>query len=271
VPGIAVFVLIAFLQTCLVYGLIPFTEQTSLSLFIQEVIGAPLRALAGGYVGSFIYLTLIDIFWFFGIHGPNTLAFMDQGIFSPAAVQNGLLISSGVIDAWQVLDPAALETLGVTAQPSIYNKSMMDAFVFLGGSGATLGLIIAILIVSKKEADRKIAKYGLTPALFNINEPIIFGLPIVFNPILFIPFCIIHPILLTSAVTVIELGLIPQYAITIPWTSPIGIGAFLGYGGSIAAFVFAGFQLVIATVIYYPFVVLMNKAQKKQADLQVAK
>lgn len=261
-PGIVIFIAIAFFQALLMFGFIPFTNETSISMFIQTVIGAPLRAIGGGYAGMFVYVAGIDIFWFFGIHGPNTLAFMDQAIFTPAGVQNASLVSQGIINAWGIVDPTAYAALSDVEQASVYSKTLLDSYVFIGGSGATLGLIIAILVSSKREADRKIAKYSLTPALFNINEPLLFGLPIVFNPILFIPFVLIQPILFTSAIIAINIGIIPMYGIVIPWTSPVGIGAFLGYGGSIAALIFAFFQLFLATLIYYPFVVIMNKANK---------
>lgn len=256
VPAAVIFIIVAFIQVLIITG----TELGSFSEVIQVIIGAPLKKVGGGYIGMSIYLIFTNVFWFFGIHGPNTLAFMDQIVFTPAAVQNTALIGSGIIDNWKILDPTAVAALIDVEKPTIYTKTLIDSYVFIGGSGATLGLIISILIASKQEASRKMAKYSFTPALFNINEPLLFGLPIVFNPILFIPFVIIQPILFTTTILAMDLGLIPLYGTLIPWTSPVGVGAFLGYGGSVPAFLFAIFQLVLATIIYYPFVVIMNKA-----------
>ncbi len=261
-PGAFILVVIAILQMLFTTEIISFGTYTfdSISSFIQLIIGAPLRIVGGGYFGLMVYATMVNVFWFFGIHGPNTLAFMDQSIFSPAAVQNAVLIQQGIVDfSGNILNQAAYDNLSTVELPSIYTKTLVDSYVFLGGSGATLGLIIALLLASKNEANKKIAKYSFTPALFNINEPLLFGLPIVFNPILFIPFILIQPILVTTATLAINFGLIPMYGITIPWTSPVGLGAFLGYGGSFTAMAFAFFQLALSTLLYYPFVVAMNR------------
>src|SRR5699024_4374548 len=111
-----------------------------------------------------------------------------------------------------------------------------DAFANMGGSGMTLGLIIAIFIASKRSDYREIAKVSFVPGLFNINEPLIFGLPIVLNPILAIPF-ILTPIvnILIGYLATVVLQIIPPVAIGVPWTTPGPLIPFLGTGGNFLA------------------------------------
>ncbi len=277
VPALIILVTVAVFQTaCANFAIVPVFEyadgsqvltwQTgSISTFIQNAIGLPLHVVAGGLGGLIFYATGSAFLWFFGIHGPNTLAFLDQAVFTPAAVQNAALISQGIVDySGNILDAAAYASLAPTELPSMYSKTLVDSFVFIGGSGTTIGLVIAILLASKDKATKQIAKYSFAPALFNINEPLLFGLPIVYNPLLFIPFILIQPILLVLTVIMMNIGIIPMYGITIPWTAPVGIGAFLGYGGSITAFLWAIGCVAIATIVYYPFVVAMNRQKAKE-------
>ncbi len=283
IPALIIVTTVAFVQTLTMnLNIVPTFDYSngaadliwttgSLSIFIQNAIGLPLHAVAGGLGGLLFYSTGGSFLWFFGIHGPNTLAFLDQAIFTPAAIQNATLIAQGVVDySGNILDQAAYAQLQGAQLPSMYSKSMLDAFVFIGGSGTTIGLIAAIFIGSRDKASRQVAKYSLGPALFNINEPLLFGLPIVFNPLLFIPFIIVQPIIIILTVILMQIGLLPIYAITIPWTSPVGIGAFLAYGGSIIAMLWAFGCVAISTAIYYPFVVAMNRSKAKEEAGQEA-
>lgn len=221
--------------------------NTQFSQLIGTFIATPLQRIGqeGIFLGE-IYYFLVNLLWFFGIHGPSTLKFFDATILTPAAVQNGVMVASGIT-------------------PNLFlSDGMSVSFVMLGGSGATLGLISAIFIGSRREDYKTMAKFSFMPAIFNINEPLIFGLPIVLNPILFIPFLITTPILLFTAyimvTTVSAIGIMPLGAVLVPWVTPFGLSAFLAYGGSFIAVLIACIQLLIATVIYLPFVIAANKA-----------
>lgn len=273
IPAMVILLSLAIIQTALMtYNITPTFNEAghlvwstgTISLFIQNAIGLPLHIVGGGLFGILFYGTAAPFLWFFGIHGPNTLAFLDQAIFTPNAINNAELISRGVISYKEVLQPDVVAALPATAQPSMYTKTMLDSFAMVGGAGTTIGLVIAILLASKDKAAKQVAKYSLAPALFNINEPLLFGLPIVFNPILFIPFVLIQPLLIVLTTVLIKIHFIPMYSIPIPWTSPVGIGAFLGYGGSLTAMLWAFGCVAIATVVYYPFVVAMNRAKAKE-------
>ncbi len=222
--------------------------NTEFSAIISYFIATPLQKIGqeGIFLGE-IYYFFVNLLWFFGIHGPSTLKFFDATILTPAAVQNGLQVAQNL-------------------EPTLFlSDGMSVSMIMLGGSGATLGLISAIFIGSRREDYRAMAKFSLVPSIFNINEPLIFGLPIVLNPILFIPFLITTPILLFSAYVMIgmasALQLMPLGAVLVPWVTPFGLSAFLAFGGSFIAVIIAIIQLAIATLIYLPFVIAANRAK----------
>ena len=125
-------------------------------------------------------------------------------------------------------------------------KPMLDSYILLGGSGATLGLIIAIFIASRRADHRQVAKLALPSGIFQINEPILFGLPIIMNPVMFIPFVLVQPIL--AAITLAAYSRdYPTGNQPAPWTMPTGLGAFFNSNGSVAALLVALFNLGVAT------------------------
>ncbi|MGL4383455.1 MAG: PTS transporter subunit EIIC, partial [Bacilli bacterium] len=151
-------------------------------------------------------------------------------------------------------------------QPTnIITKVFFDIYVFIGGSGATLGLIIAILLISRRQEYRVAAKIGLSPGLFQINEPVIFGVPIVLNPILLIPFLLTPLVLTTVAYFSTAIGFAGYTQVVIPWTTPPILSAFLATGGSIGATITALINLALSIIIYLPFVAASNRI--KQEDL----
>lgn len=109
----------------------------------------------------------------------------------------------------------------------IWAKPMLDSYIFLGGSGATLGLIIAIFLASRRADYRQVAKLALPSGIFQINEPILFGLPIIMNPVMFIPFILVQPILAAITLVAYYLGIIPPITNIAPWTMPTGLGRSL--------------------------------------------
>lgn len=219
-----------------------------LNELIYNGIQSPLRDL-GGNVGGVLVLAFVQTLLFsIGIHGPNTLNALRSAIFTEQDLSNLSFINDG----GSLWDVPFKETWGI----------LNDMFANMGGTGMTLGLIIAIFIASRRPEQREIAKMSLVPGLFQINEPIIFGLPIVLNPIMIIPF-ILTPmanILVGYFVTVIW-PIIPSPAIGVPWTTPPVINLFLGTGGNILAALVGVICLIISVLIYLPFVIASNKAR----------
>lgn len=251
--GRAFAALIPGIITVFVFGiltaLITAMGGTSLYDIILKTIQTPLQNMGQGVWSAMLATFLITLFWFFGLHGANLLDPVMNAIYLPALQANTAAVQSGAVP------------------PNLITRVFFDTYSHLGGSGATLGLIIAILFVARRRQDlRNIARLALPAGIFQINEPVIFGLPIVLNPILFIPFVIVEPILTLISYVATAVGLASPTYVAIPWTSPVGIGAFLATGGSIGAAIVALINLAIATIIYIPFVILLDR-QKSKNDL----
>ena len=192
-------------------------------------------------MGTIIVFVVVQQFlWVLGIHGPNTLNALRSVIFTEQQNMNLAYVAAHGT-AWGAPYP-------------INWGSINDAFGNTGGSGATLGLIIATFIVGKKnKAQYQICKMSLAPGLFNINEPIIFGAPIVLNPTLMIPFIVSPIINAILAYAATAMGLVNRVSVNAPWTLPAPIGAYLAAGGDWRAIVLSLVLIALSVVIYYPF------------------
>lgn len=211
-----------------------------------ELVQKPFMGLSNNLFAAIVIPFAIQILWFFGLHGGNILAPFMETINTPAIDANIAALAAG--------DPA----------PYLINKPFMTAFVHLGGAGATIGLIIAIFLVGRQVKSMKTVTELSAPAsLFNINEPMIFGFPIVLNPILFIPYVFGPVILCVVAYLATRAGLVPAATFVLPWNIPPIIGGVLATqswtGGVLAAF-----NLVLSVVIYLPFVKVMVKQELKK-------
>ncbi|WP_196210474.1 PTS N,N'-diacetylchitobiose transporter subunit IIC [Citrobacter sp. Res13-Sevr-PEB04-36] len=217
---------------------------------IMNSIATPLASL--GSIVGWAYVIFNSFLWFFGVHGGLALTALNSGILGPWGMENMAVYTQyGSVDA----------ALAAGKTFHFWTGPMLESYVYLGGTGATLSLIFAIFIASRRADYRQVAKMALPSGLFNINEPILFGLPIIMNPVLMIPFVLIQPILAGITLLVYSLGIIPPSTNFAPWTMPPGLGAFFNSNGSIAALIMALINLGIATMIYLPFVIIANKAQ----------
>ena len=129
----------------------------------------------------------------------------------------------------------------------------------LGGSGSTLGLIIAVLIFSKVQAERTVEGISIAPGLFEINEPIVFGIPIVMNPVYMLPFIVGPTVLAGLSYVLMDINLIERIALSVPWVTPPVLLAFLATGGGVKAAIFQAITLVLLTLLWTPFVMMSNK------------
>ena len=222
---------------------------------ISFAIQAPFIELASDTTSSLtiglVYTFFVSFLWFFGIHGTNILL----AVFSP--------LSIALLERNQQI--AAGEITG-NPSPSAMADGTLDAFVFFGGVGATLAFVLVGLIVSKRKETREIIKFGGPSALFNINEPLIFGVPLILNVSYAIPFIIIQPILYVITWLAIEkFGWVPGVIVKIPFTSPLGIGGFLAVA-SWEGIVLSLLNFAIACFIYTPFVVFANNKAKRNNE-----
>lgn len=234
---------------CILFG-----QAADHNLFatITKYVGAPIKT-ATDSLGSALAIVFFQQFlWFFGLHGPNILGGVVEPILLQLLDENMKAVASGQLP------------------PHIITKPFLDSFVHLGGSGATITLLGAIFFASKRKQNREIAKLGVAPGLFNINEPVIFGFPIVLNPILFVPFVFGPMVLTTIAYLATWIGLVPRTIAMVPWTFPPVIGGFVATA-SIQGGILALVNLIVGFLIYLPFIMMMEKMEaKKEAEKEAA-
>ncbi|HWJ77617.1 MAG TPA: PTS transporter subunit EIIC [Niallia sp.] len=250
IPGMATIFIVGIVGV--IFRMI--TDGQVLNDWINTVIVSPLTNAADSLPFAILLVFIDCAFWMVGIHGSNVLGGITSPLFEKTGADNITLYQQGV------------EAL---SQYHVLAGSFLDAFVFLGGSGGTLGLIIAMIIAGRKRYKQLIGLGG-APGLFQINEPIIFGLPIVLNPIWFIPF-IFGPVITTIiSYLSIQWGWVAPVTAKIPWVTPPIIGGYLATSGHVSGAVLAALNLCILTVVYLPFVyasVRMDSKNKNKEEL----
>ncbi|WP_236561833.1 PTS sugar transporter subunit IIC [Streptococcus halichoeri] len=217
----------------------------ALNDLVSTYIQKPLLGLSQGLFSVILLTFLVQLFWFFGLHGHNVLAPILDGIYQPALLEN--------TSAWEA-------THNVSKLPWLWTRGSFDAYAQMGGSGVTIALIIAILLFSKRDDYKTVAKLSAPMGLFNINEPMTFGIPMVLNPLFVIPWLIIPPICATIAYLATQAGIIPPVYLAVPWITPPGLYAFLATGNNLMAGLVALLNVFIAFLIWTPFVISANRA-----------
>lgn len=207
------------------------------------------------WLGSGIFTTLLYIFfvhflWFFGIHGTNALDMVAKQLFEPGIQVNQTLIQNGMMPT------------------ELFSKTFLDIFAFIGGCGATLCLILAIFIAAKKSNNKKLAKVASISVFFNINELVIFGFPVIFNPIMLIPFILTPMVLALISSISMMLGLVPYVTQSVEWTVPIILSGYQATG-SISGAIFQIVNVFIGTMIYIPFVRWSEQKQSKEFEASI--
>jgi len=222
-----------------------------LNLFIEHATGMilpeaimamlkPLVAASDSLLAVILAVLLCQILWFAGIHGTMIVT----GIMNPFWMAN-LASNQAALAAGEAI-------------PHTFVQGFWDHFLFIGGVGSTLPLAI-LLIRSRAAHLRTIGRMGFVPGLFNINEPILFGAPIIMNPILFIPFVFIPVINAILAWYAIDLGLVEKVVMMTAWTTPAPIGASWATNWAIAPVILCFICMAIAALMYYPFVKAYEK------------
>lgn len=221
--------------TCMIIQAVFMAFGTNFYDFIAIPFGFVVNVV-GTYPGMLLIYFLIHALWLVGIHGA-TIVTSPLTAIALANLTPNLAFYEGTAS-----------TFG-----GVYAGEFTNSYVTIGGSGATFGLTVLMLVLAKSEQLKAIGKAEIVPALFNINEPLLFGLPIVYNPALAIPFIVAPLVTMSIAYWAITLGIIPPVIVQMPWPSPLGIGAFVSTGGNILAVVVALINVVVATLIYFPF------------------
>ncbi len=239
IPGFVIMLIsMAAYQICkMVAGL-------SLTEIIFKVIQAPLQSLSDTLPGGLIIILLMSLLFWVGMHGPNIV----NGIVSSLLLANAMS-NQAILDAGQALV--------VNENAKIITKQFTENFAKFGGTGITLGLIIAAFIVARSQQMKSICRMSFIPGLFNVNEPVIFGLPIVLNPIMLVPFILVPVGAVIITYCAIRFGFMQPFGgLILPWTTPPIIGGFLlgGIRGAITQLVI----LVYSVIVYLPFVKMQD-------------
>ncbi|MGT2965443.1 PTS sugar transporter subunit IIC [Streptococcus acidominimus] len=218
----------------------------SLNDLVSTYIQTPLLGLSQGWFSVVLLSFLVQLFWFFGLHGHNVLGPVLDGIYLPALLENTAAHEAG------------------KALPYIWTRGSFDAYGQMGGSGVTIAFIIAVFLFSKRQEYRAVAKLSAPMGIFNINEPVTFGIPMVLNPLFVVPWLIVPPICCGIAYAATALGLIPPVYVAIPWITPPGLYAFLATGGNVLAGLISLFNVFVAFLIWSPFVIAANKVEVEE-------
>lgn len=238
IPGAVIIVLFSLINVAFAS-----TAYVTAGNFIVTILQTPLVAVSASYVGAMVTSFFISIFWCFGLHGDlivNSVALPMQTA--------GLLAN---IEIWR----AGGEVTNIAVE------GFQALFLNVGGTGGTLGLAIVCAFFSKSKQLKLVGRLSLGPGLFNINEPIVFGLPIVMNPILIIPYLFSPLLVATVTYFAMSLGLVNKIVAAVPWTTPVFFAGFLSTGGDWRAVVLQAVNFVIVIVIYYPFIKMWDRKQ----------
>lgn len=230
-----------------IFALVSFLCVKFIGMNVYEIINTliqtPIKAVFQGLPGIIIVVVLQSLLWSFGLHGAFVLSPITEPTLLTSIQENINALQAG------------------TEIPNIVTKPFLDVFVNVGGVGFTIALIIAILLVSKREDYRSVTKIALAPGCFNINEPLMFGLPVVLNPIFTIPLILVPVVSLIIAYGATYFGLISKTIVMVPWTTPPVISAFLATGGDWRAALLSVILIIVAVAIYLPFVLAANKVK----------
>lgn len=229
-----------FLIVRILVSLTPYGTVTS---FVIQALQMPLANITTSLIGTLFASFLNSFIWFFGIHGSSVVdSFMDP-IWYATRAEN----------------LAIYQTAATAVRPYIVTMDFINFFVFLTGSGITLPLTIIMAYKCKSKRLKQIGKLSILPGIFNVNEPVIFGMPIVLNPMMLVPFVLAPTCSVLIAYLSMYMGLVPYpTGVTIPWTTPAPIAGWLmcnDWRGGLLQIV----VLIVSGLIYYPFIKSLDK------------
>ncbi|MGL5578161.1 MAG: PTS sugar transporter subunit IIC, partial [Fusobacteriaceae bacterium] len=210
--------------------------------FIYTVVQKPLVALGSGLPTTLVAIFFIQTLWFFGLHGQ-------------------IIVNSVLDPIWNTLSLENLEAFQKGVElPHIVTKQFIETFtVGIGGTGMTLGVVVCILMFAKSRQLKEVGKLSGPAGVFNVNEPMIFGLPIVMNPLILIPWIISPIVVVAFSYIVMRLGIVPPpTGVAVPWTVPIFFSGVLATN-SVLGGVLQLVNLGIVSAIWFPFVKLLDK------------
>lgn len=247
IPGAAI-----ILVATLLHGIATLGFQTTVMDAIYNVIQTPLQGMTDSLGGAMLMCFAGPFLWVFGVHGSTVVGGIMGGLLRANGLANQAILDSGL-------------ELTVANGGHIVTQQFYDQFINVTGAGITIGLVLYMVAFAKSKQLKTLGKLELVPAIFGINEPILFGIPVVMNPLLAVPFVAMPLISCLVQYFALYLGICPLYgAIEVPWTCPPVISGFL-----VGDWRTALLQIVIfflSFLVYLPFIRRIDKMNLKQEE-----
>ncbi|KIV75226.1 PTS system, cellobiose-specific IIC component [Bacillus mycoides] len=237
VPGFIVVTVIWILRL-----IIENTSFGSIHNIVGQILQEPLSVLGASLWGAIIAVILVHVLWSCGIHGATIVG----GVMSPVWLS--------LMDQNRIAFQAGQDV------PNTITAQFFDLWIYMGGSGATLALVVGMLLFARSQQLKSLGRLSIAPGIFNINEMVTFGMPIVMNPILLIPFILVPVVLTVVSYFAMEWGWVARPSgAAVPWTTPILFSGYLGSGGKISGVVLQLVNFALAFFIYLPFLKIWDK------------
>ena len=246
----AIFMIFPAAFTCIIFALcdlalMHFFKVESLYELFTRAMNFLFQSFGRSAAAGLLFVIFSSLLWFFGIHGSNVLESVMQELFTPALQTNIDLVHSGL-------------------QPTeILTKQFFDVFVLMGGCGTAICLLLSIILFSKRHNNRRLAKMATIPMLFNINEIMTFGFPIVFNMGMFLPFVCTPIVTFIISYLAMVIGLVPVVTAEVNWTIPVILGGYMATG-SIRGSILQIVNMIVGVMIYRPFVLEYDRRCEKE-------
>ncbi|MBO4415724.1 MAG: PTS sugar transporter subunit IIC/EAL domain-containing protein [Lachnospiraceae bacterium] len=229
----ALHVVLPFLGVTLCFAVVNYLitvcfQVQSLQHLFMKAMDAIFLRMHRSYSSGLLFTTLTSIMWWFGIHGNN------------------------------VLNQVAEDMFTTIIPGEIVSKSFIDTFVNMGGTGCTIGLLIAMVVFGKRSSTKKLSGMAFFPGIFNIGELMVFGFPIIYNPPMIIPFILSPMLCFTNAFLLTKAGFMPAVTNSIAWTTPALMSGYLSTG-SARGIIVQLINILISTACYAPFVIMYEK------------
>ena len=236
----------------IIYAVCHFVFKTTFAELIYSAIQIPLQGGTDSFAGVVIMTVMMSLLWWTGVHGGSICG----GILSP-------ILQANMAANQKILDSGV--ALTVQNGGHIFTQQFWDNFLCMSGAGVVIGLVIYITFFAKSESLRSLGKLSIVPNIFNINEPIIFGTPIVLNIYLLVPFVLVPLIIGISSYLLMYFGILPLFSgVMVPWTTPPIISGFLIGGWKVALWQLV--MIIISFVVYFPFIKKIDTLSSKNEN-----
>lgn len=219
------------------------TSYGNIHNFIYAILQKPLEGLSGNLSTMLIIVVIAEGFWWFGIHGSNITSAITETLYTPLAIANATALASGV------------------AMPFILNSYFLSIYK----GPRHLALALMLLIMAKSKSLKSVGKVSIVPGAFGISEPMKFGIPMIFNPLMLIPMALAPVVSIIIAYFATVIGFLPRVGINLPFTMPPFISGLIA--GGLPGLVVQIIQFVVIILIYLPFFRALDKQRCQEEEL----